>query len=209
MPDNDVINGKPLRVFGPFLRQMVDEYNNRRLTDNELADAALVPIKKQITFYGNPPVLFIGRYSDRLQQKRPQMALNSFDWGQAKREVDRLASRWQFNHKRARAYAVDASKLQLDEVREHGFPENVQLEIAEKYIWKIYKGDFGDIVRSVQDYTYQDVPRRALTQMLNAIEPLMQGGIRTFASQIIRPGGVKNLRLRRPIPIVDLNTSFN
>ena len=202
MSDRDIINGRPIGVFTTFWRLVLSECDHRTLNDAALVDNALIPIKSGVEFYGNVPLGFITAWGELLDAMH-----SDFSYRHAKQTLDMLANTYPFDKKRPAGYAVDAAKRQLNEVNKFGYPKDVTLDLIHKYIWNIYRGNFSEIVRSVN--TYDGVSRSEITNLLDKIEPQIKMKARKIAIQIRRRGSTEKLRVRQPRPHMDLSTQFS
>jgi hypothetical protein len=193
MPDADKI-GKLSRQWLKVYKEVCEGY----FDSISLAKDAIVPLRKDIEEYGNPPVHFLKEASNRLESIRNNpLFLPVHDWSEEDRFIDDLKLAYMQKshrpHQRGINMAISAYKDIEYKLRNgeniHG---NLEEALLRGYLHRIYDSNFVDLA-SLMAESYMDIGD-VIKQRLNEMSIFVEQDIEFFALQIAKRGNVKGLR---------------
>jgi hypothetical protein len=206
MPDGDHFHQKLPNRYKSVYKQICAE--NRAASYEELAAEVLRGLRHDFTRYGNKPLEMI-RQAVKQMEQLPSGPLfkSTIEWGQESQKLDKITQ--QLGGGYISNLAIEACKMQLQEIRGKGSPQDLLSTTIEKYFQNVYEARFEGRLPLAEHYN--NVSQLYVDKEVAAMRPHILNGLRDFAEQVAKKGRIGKLRLSpvlRIKPKIDLETNL-
>lgn len=194
MPDGDIIHPTLGGRYYSVYKQICEGSSN----EEELARQALRSLKKEVKVFGEAPIQLLEQAASLFQELAIQQNQGtSIDWTQVRRDLQTIAQ-FLSGSKRALQLALRACYQHIRTIQDvcgsHALSSDLFQELSGHYLLNIYDAQFEKRVPQTYRH-YNQADPAAIQMLLHEIRPLVIRGIHGFASQIVKQGNARILRL--------------
>jgi len=200
MPDGDRVHPGLTRPYQKVYKQLCEGQFN----EESLATGVVETVKRQLQQGGDAPAHLIAQIAAQLNAISKEPLLTN--WQGASRDIEQLAAQAGVP-KRIGQHIVEASKGLLYDIRTGGAVPNLDTQLMERSLNRMYTAEFEQRVPMAQHYS--GASQEFVDGRLDAMRPLVQKKLAHIARQAAKR--VSFQRLRRPPTVkakVDLGTDI-